>query len=270
MMDSPWISLVVFVAFLGAIALGMRIRRSVAEHHRNTETSDLVHAAVAMLVTFSAIVVGLLMNSSKADFSNVDGLMRSYTVTLVELNEALHNLGPAGEPIQKSLAVYTAAEIAGTWVEQTPPPGEYYPRNIALIDGGRLQDSQALADLLTSVGDQIGAIPVATPKERQASARCLALVTRAGEQRLNLIAESQVSLSWSFFTVLVFWLFTAFLCLGLAAPINRLTIIVTTLGAAMLSSALFVIVDLSTLFDNGFFSISSLPLRAALAHMPHP
>jgi hypothetical protein len=266
-MDSPWISLVALAAFLAAIILGMAIRRTVADHHLTTETGDVVHASVAMLVTFSAIVVGLLMNSSKDDFSRADALARNFTVTLVELNDALRESGPAGVEIQKSLAAYTAAVIAATWVAQPPPPGDYYPRNLPRPEGAGLQDSQALSDLLATVGDEINALPTGTRAERQIVARCQMLVARAGEQRLNLVAASQVSLSKPFFVVLVFWLFTAFLCLGLSAPVNLLSITVTTLGAAALSSALFVIVDLSTLFDNGFFSISSTPLRTALSHM---
>jgi hypothetical protein len=69
--------------------------------------------------------------------------------------------------------------------------------------------------------------------------------------------------------VLVFWLFTAFLCLGLCAPANYLSIAVTGLGAIALSSALFVIIELNSLYDNGLFSVSGRPLHAALTHMAH-
>jgi hypothetical protein len=270
MMNSPWISLFALAAFLLAIALGMFVRGKIRDRHLTAETSAVMHATVAMLITFSALVVGLLMSSSKDSFSRADGTMRNYTGTLVSLNDALHAAGPEGVAIQKSLAVYTAAVIASTWTAQPPPAGDFYPRNLGQTSGSALPDNPAIGDLLTAVGEQIDDLPAATRAQRLTQQRCQALVARIVEQRINLVAASQVSLSKPFFVVLVFWLFVAFLSLGLSAPVNALTITVTTLGAAALASALYVIVDLSTLYDNGIFSISSVPMRTALARMPQP
>src|SRR6185312_10357025 len=69
-----------------------------------------------------------------------------------------------------------------------------------------------------------------------------------------------------FFWILVFWLTVVFLTLGLAAPLNRIAAIGIVLCALSLTSAIFVITDLSRPY-RGLMIISSDDMREALAHM---
>jgi hypothetical protein len=69
-----------------------------------------------------------------------------------------------------------------------------------------------------------------------------------------------------FYLVLVFWLAVAFASFGLSAPRNMIAFVMLGLGAVSIASAIFVIVDLDTPF-TGLFSVSSQPLRHALAHL---
>ena len=69
--------------------------------------------------------------------------------------------------------------------------------------------------------------------------------------------------------MLAFWLMIIFGCFGLVAPRNSLAVITIALCALSLSSVVFVILDLSSLYD-GYFSISSMGMRRALATMLRP
>jgi hypothetical protein len=264
-MTSPWISLLALAAFILATLLGLFTRRKLEDRYMSEETTAVLHATVGMLVTFGAIVVGLLMNSSKTDFSTADSAMRAYAASLVSLNDTLREAEPNGAAIQQSLAAYTAAFIATTWTRQPPPPGNY-PKDIA-GSGNQLTDSPELSRLLGAVADQVAALPSETVAQRQFRSRCLALVERVTEEHWNLVTAAQGSFSVPFFAVLVFWMAVAFLCLGLSAPANRLSLTVMVLAAVAMASALFVIVDLDTLYDNGLFAISSGPMESALARM---
>ena len=268
-MTSPWISLLALAAFILATLLGLFTRRKLADRYMSEETTAVLHTTVGMLVTFAAIVVGLLMSSSKSDFSTAEGAMRGYAASLVSLNDALREAGPDGTAVRQSLASYTAAAIAVTWTRRPHPPGDYYPRNIAAAPGNELTENPELAGLLGAVADQVAALPGDTAAQRQVRARCLSLVERVTQLHWNLIAASHGSLSAPFFIVLVFWMSVAFLCLGLSAPANRLSLTVIALAATAMASALFVIVDLDTLYDDGLFAISSAPMESALARMPH-
>ncbi|HEX4507178.1 MAG TPA: hypothetical protein VH722_15720 [Alphaproteobacteria bacterium] len=268
-MNSPWISLLALVAFLLATALGLFARHRLADRYMSEETTAVLHSTVGMLVTFAAIVVGLLMSSAKTDFQNAEAVMRNYAASLVSLNDSLREAGPGGAEIQHALAAYTAATIAATWTRQAPPPGDYYPKGIAAVPGGQLTDNPRVSGLLGAVADQVAALPGETAGQRQVRARCLALVEQVTQAHWSLITASQGSFSTPFFIVLVFWMSVAFLCLGLSAPANRLSLTVIALAALAMGSALFVIVDLDTLYDDGLFAISSGPMESALARMPH-
>jgi hypothetical protein len=60
-----------FLILLGSGALGLFVRALLSEAHRNRETTDFVQLVVTMLVTFVAVVLGLLTSSAKASFDQV-------------------------------------------------------------------------------------------------------------------------------------------------------------------------------------------------------
>ena len=56
---------------LGGSGLGLFIRPLLSEQHRSQETAELVRLVVTMLMTFVALVLGLLTASAKASFDKV-------------------------------------------------------------------------------------------------------------------------------------------------------------------------------------------------------
>jgi hypothetical protein len=62
------------------------------------------------------------------------------------------------------------------------------------------------------------------------------------------------------------WLVIIFAGFGLNAPGNAVSVMTITLGALSIASVMFVILDLDTPFV-GFFTVSSEPLREALAQL---
>jgi hypothetical protein len=69
-------------------------------------------------------------------------------------------------------------------------------------------------------------------------------------------------------SVLLFWLFIVFVIFGIVSPRNGLMILVIGLSAVLISSSLYLILDLDTSL-GGFITVSSQPLRDALWHMDH-
>ncbi|WP_428542433.1 hypothetical protein [Rhodopila sp.] len=269
-MNSPWTSLVALLLFLLASGFGAFVRPKLNERHRTRETIELLQVTVTMLVTFAAIVLGLLITSAKNSFDTVEADVRSYSVALMQLDQALVAAGPPGLPIRENLARYTAAAIASTWTGEAPPEGNYYPRSLAKSPTDLAEESSSLRAVLAMVQASIRDLADTTVAQRDIQAECQRQMDRVFKLRWALIEASQGSLSVPFFIVLVFWLSVIFLCFGLSCPVNPLSIVITSLSGVALTSALFVVIDLNTLFDNGFFTISSQSLRAALTEMPHP
>jgi hypothetical protein len=265
-MDSPWISLFAFALMLVATGLGAWIRRSWPEHHTNRETIELLQSTVMMLATFAAIVLGLLITSAKSDFDGIENDIRSLSSSMVQLDFSLEQLGPAAIPARQELARYAAAGIAVTWKDQAPPPGDYYPR-LPRIEHIRFnQNAPVLGQMLEQVNGMVRDIPTDGAAAQRKMESCQRLMNIVLDERWRVVDASQGSLSSPFFVVLVFWLIVIFLCFGLSAPFNHLSLTVSALSALALATALFVIIDLYTPY-TGIFTVSSLSARQALSEM---
>ena len=84
-----------------------------------------------------------------------------------------------------------------------------------------------------------------------------------------MIQDVQAGLSTPFYRMLVLWLMILFGGFGLIAPRHTFAMVTIALLAFSLSTAIFVIDDLSSPY-GGLFSVPSTSMRAALASMLQP
>ena len=92
----------------GSSVAGFWLRRVLSDRHFNRDTLDSMRLVISMLVTFSALVLGLLTASVKGRFDNQSDVMRGYAVQLIEMNQRLREYGPDAEPARILLRAYTA------------------------------------------------------------------------------------------------------------------------------------------------------------------
>lgn len=256
----------VFVLLLGGTGLGILLRPLLPEEHRKHETVQLVQLVLGMLVTFGALVLGLLTASAKSSFDTATDDMRAYAADLIQLDGRLRDYGPDAEAARAALRTYTAAAIASTWPGEPVPVGNY-PRIPGAHDGEL--ESARLGALLDTVGRDIARF---APRDRYQSvlaARLGDLFGRVRDTRWRLIEEAHSTLSRPFFVMLTLWLIMIFLSFGLIAPHNALALVMIGLGAMSISSSVYVIVDLDTPF-TGQIAIPSDSMRDALRHMNLP
>src|SRR5215471_9972439 len=116
---------VVLVILLGCSALGLLIRPLLSERHTSREVMDFIQLVVAMLMTFVALVLGLLTNSVKCSFDKVGNDVRAMGIQLIQLERSLSAWGAETRPIRELLRTYTSSAIARTWEQEPKPPGDY-------------------------------------------------------------------------------------------------------------------------------------------------
>jgi len=256
---------VVLVILLGSSALGLFVHPFLSERHRAREVVEFVQLVVAMLVTFAALVLGLLTNSVKSSFDKVDTDLNGLAIELIRLDQCLREWGEEAAPIRKMLRAYTAAAIATTWTEEPRPPGDYYPTEVPKTHGSQLE-SAVIDKMLAQVELGIRRLDPQDPIHRRLETTCIAQYERLMQTRLRLILEAGSSISTPFLIVLIFWLAVVFGAFGLNAPHNLLAYTTIALAAVSIASAIFVILDLDTPFE-GIFMVSSQPMRHALMHL---
>ena len=70
--------LIIFVLLLCASGLGMYLHDRLGEHHRTNETKDHVRLIVSILVTFTALVLSLMLSEVKGTFDTFDARLRVF------------------------------------------------------------------------------------------------------------------------------------------------------------------------------------------------
>jgi hypothetical protein len=132
---------IVLVILLGCSTLGLLIRPLLSERHRSREAGEFVQLVLAMLMTFVALVLGLLTSSVKSSFDKVSNDVRGLAIQLIQLDRSLHEWGAETQATRELLRTYTATSIATTWTREPKPPGNYYPAQVPTGAGSELEGS---------------------------------------------------------------------------------------------------------------------------------
>ncbi|MFL9964080.1 hypothetical protein PQR02_24045 [Paraburkholderia sediminicola] len=258
-------ALLVFALLLMATGIGVWVRPLLPEEHKAHETVQLIQLVIGMLVTFAALVLGLLTASAKSSFDTASNDLRTFAADLIEFDTTMRELGGNTDQSRHLLRQYTAAAIASTWPQEPAPSGEY-PKDIGTQGNTQKLENVRLGDMLTSVGRELRQVQTQDSLQQRALEDALTQYRRVVDARWKIIEEAHSSISQPFFKTLTFWLGVIFLSFGLIAPRNTLALVTISLGAVSIASAIYVIVDLDTPF-SGPIVISSSPMRDALTHL---
>jgi hypothetical protein len=259
-------ALVVFVVLLIGTAVGWFVKPLLPEEHKAHETVQLIQLVIGMLVTFAALVLGLLTASAKSSFDTVGNDFRAYASDLIQLDQTLREYGTEAEPVRTKLRVYTAEAIASTWPNEPAPPGDYYPKRDFPSSVYNHLESIELGEMLNAATIEARNLKAQNAAQQRALVQILSQFDQLVAARWKLLEEAHSSISRPFLMTLAFWLFVIFLSFGLIAPRNALALVMISLGAVSIASAMYVIVDLDTPL-TGPLTASSQPMRDALSHL---
>ena len=253
----------VFLLLCGSAALGMYVRPRLPERHRTHETTELMQITIGLLVTFAALVLGLLTASVKQRYDYTAQDRQEFALNLTLLDQCLGDYGPETAQARANIRSYTAAVIASTWPSEPPPVGTTYPNTAGMP---RVGASPVLGALINQIGIEISRLAPPDAVHSRLLDLCLDRYKSVVSARQGVIEDARVELFEPFYGVLAFWLMIIFGCFGLIAPRASLSVITIGLCAISLSSVTFVILDLSRPYA-GYFAIESGTMRAALTAM---
>jgi len=256
-------SLFLFILLCVSAAAGFFANSRLSEKHRSRDTVELVQLAISLLVTFTAIVLGLLTTSVKSGFDAAYNARGAYAGQLAQLDRCLHDYGPEAQPMREQLRSYVAAIIASTWPSEPRPEGVTYPDTSTMPRTG---ESSVLAALFDDVGFEIHSLQPTDSLHQNVMAACSQQYLELTRLRWTVIEGVRGSISTPFYWVLVFWLVILFGSFGLRAPPHTMSVIVVTLCAISVTAAVFVILDMDVPY-GGLFGIPSASMRNALADM---
>ncbi|HET7883578.1 MAG TPA: hypothetical protein VFL55_22015 [Acetobacteraceae bacterium] len=250
--------------FLISGVAGLVLHRHLPERHRNRETLDFVRLVVGALVTFLAIVLGLLTAAAQSHFDNVGNTYRRMGGQIVQLDDALRETGAAGKAIRAEMRSYLAAVIASTWPDEPAPSGTF----LHGLPAGQAESTE-LSALLRRVQAQIEELdPRALPSDAMKSP-AMTLFQDFITARWAVIETDHRTIPPAFYGLMLFWMALMFMGFGLCAPRTAVAAVTVLICAISLASVVYVILELDD-SSSGLIAISSDPLRQALADLDRP
>ena len=245
-MSSLATSFVVFLCVFGGALLGIALRSVLPEHHLSAETKDVVRAAMALVSTMSALVLGLLVASAKGTYDTQKDELTSLSANVTLLDRVLGHYGSeaaSARPLLKDAVADTLSHIS-QGVGAVAAPNE---------------KNQTIYDAVLQLEPQ---------NDRQKSLKTEAqnLLMTIGRTRALMLAQAQNTISFTLLGVVVFWLTVNFVSFGLYAKPNATATAALFLAAISVAGALLLILEMDRPY-SGLIHISDAPLRDALSRL---
>ena len=148
-------ALLIVVLLCCSAGLGMFISPRLPPAHRARETIEMMTLTIGMLVTFAALVLGLITASVKSAYDDAMHYRQEYALQLTQLDRCLRNYGAGADAARAYIRSYTAAAIASIWPSEPPPVGVHYPDTSGMHNLIITGEVPAITDLMNHAGLEI-------------------------------------------------------------------------------------------------------------------
>ena len=111
------ISLVAFAVILGGAFAGTLLRKALPDDHLANDAKDIIRLGAGLIGTIAALVLGLLIASSKSSYDTQSGQVQHLTADVVLLDQLLAQYGPEARPIRELMRPALGPLVERIWHE---------------------------------------------------------------------------------------------------------------------------------------------------------
>lgn len=248
-MSSTAAFLASFVSILIGTALGMLLKRTLPAAPLAAGSKQAIRLGAGFLSTLAALVIGLMIASAKNTYDNQNTNIRQLGTNAVLVDQLLTQYGSDAKAARTLLREIIPSVSSRIWQE-----------NASGKDGG---SAFVTSDTAERFYNAVEGLKPANAKQTSLKSRITQLTTEMGRTRLLVFTQGDDGIPLPFFVVLVFWLVVIFASFSLFAERSLIVVASTLVFALSVSSALFLIVDLSHPFQ-GLMQISNHHLHVVL------
>jgi hypothetical protein len=244
------IFLISFVAIVAGMVLGMILRRQIPAAHLRDDTKEVVRLGAGFLTTLAAVLISLMIASAKSSYDIQDSHFRTLAAYLVETDQLLVQFGPEATQVRILMRQAIPAAVDRIWREK-----ESAVQNSAFTAASLAEQLNSAIELLSPANDAQRAIKL----------RLQSAGTEIARTRLLMYADGDKPILTPFLLILIFWLAVIFASFSLFVEPGRVVIAALLVFALSVSSALFLVADLS----QPFVGLMQLP-KEQLEHTLAP
>src|SRR5436309_5832146 len=238
------IALSLFVGLVGVTLLGGRLRRFVPSEQLSAESKDAVKLALGLVATMTAILLGLLISSSKGAFDTARTEVMQMAAKVALLDRVLKLYGPEAMDARHALRDATADGVRRTW-----PAGRSHP--------ARLDPNEQTGDAVYAA---ISHLAPRDETQRALKTEAMTLMVQLAEVRALVQAQAVSSVSKPLLIALAIWLVVIFFGFSLLAPANATNTLALVAGAFSVACAVLIILVLYSPFA-GLICIQTITME---------
>jgi hypothetical protein len=251
-MSSLVVALIVFVCVFGSGMLGLTFRTYLPDHHLSEDSTAIVKLGAGLMATLAALVLGLLIASSKVSFDRLNDEFTQTAATVFMIDRTLAAYGPEAKEARELLRRTYASAVARFYSEgRAGKPDVDAPESLVRM----LQFQQKLRELAPR-----------NDMQRMLQSDALARSHDLAEARWILFRPGEGAIPSPFLAVLVLWLGILFAGFGLVSVNYRTAVATLFVCALSVSGAIFLIEDIAHPLE-GLMQISRTPARITLSHL---
>ncbi|ANB76905.1 DUF4239 domain-containing protein [Paraburkholderia phytofirmans] len=251
-MNSLVVASIVFVCVSGSGMLGLALRTFLPDHHLSEDSTAIVKLGAGLMATLAALVLGLLIASSKVTFDRLNDEFTQTAATVFVIDRTLADYGPEAKEAREFLRSTYASAVERFYSEGGAGKADVdAPETLAHM----VQFQQKLRELAPR-----------NDMQRMLQSEALARSHDLAEARWILFRPGEGAIPTPFLAVLVLWLGILFAGFGLVS-INYRTAFATLFVCALsVAGAIFLIEDIAHPLE-GLMQISRTPAQIALSHL---
>jgi len=246
-MSSTAAFLASFASILIGAAVGMVLRRALPADLLEGGSKEAIRLGAGFLSTLAALVIGLMIASAKNTYDNQNSNIRQLGTNAVLVDQMLTKYGADAKAARTLLREIIPSATARIWRENVSGNGSTF----------------VISETAERFYNAVEGLKPANAEQTSLKSRIIQLTTDMGRTRLLVFTQGEDAIPLPFFIVLVFWLVAIFASFSLFAEPGPIVIASTLVFALSVSSALFLIVDLSHPFQ-GLMQISNYHLHMVL------
>ena len=250
-MSSQLVFLVTFVSIAVGGALGMLIRIRLPDAGLIAESKEVVRLGAGLMGTVAALVLGLMIASAKNSYDTQIANVRQLTANIILLDELLEQYGPETGEARTMIRRAAAITVQRVWRE-----------SVATDTTETFTPSRAAAQFFLT----LESLSPTNDVQRAIKPRLMDVATDLTRTRLLMFVHFDNPIPAPLLIIVILWLTVIFASFTLFADANAIVAIASLVYALAVSSALFLIVDMSQPF-TGLMKIPSEQLKHVLPQL---
>jgi len=249
-MYSLLIFLVTFVSIAVGGALGMLVRIRLPQAQL-AESKEVIRLGAGLMGTVAALVLGLMIASAKNSFDSQIANVRQLAANIILLDELLEQYGPETSEARVMIRRAAAITVQRVWRENT---------------GADRAETFSPSAAATQFFLTVESLSPNNDLQRSIKPRILEVGTDLARTRLLMFVHVDNPIPAPLLVIMILWLTVIFASFTLFSDANVVVATASVIYALAVSSALFLIVDMSQPF-TGLMKIPSEPLKHVLPQL---